>query len=259
MSGAEVLGIVSGILAVLDAASKFKSAVQSSSGLPSAFLDVAKRLPLVRTTLESAEEQLRGGAVDEAECDAMKPILEGCMKKTETLEKIFRSVVSVGGSARRPERYPKLERWATAVRAMGKGPQVEVLMKGILEDIQVLTANHSIKYTMSQRSSEPGESTPMLLPTSTSTSDSYSRSQRSSEQAESTPILSPIPEPIQEPLPSSTLILDSDSFQYFNFGPSLQNIQTGGGVQNNNNGTGYQVIGTIGGALIFQQAVVVSK
>ncbi|KXX74227.1 Vegetative incompatibility protein HET-E-1 [Madurella mycetomatis] len=48
MSGAEVISIISGIIAIVDATAKVYDAANDASGLPEAFLDVVTRLPLIK-------------------------------------------------------------------------------------------------------------------------------------------------------------------------------------------------------------------
>ena len=78
MSGAEVIGLISGIIAIVDAAVRVYTATTNASGLPEAFHDVAKPLPLVQETLQAAGGHLNTTNPNEAFYKAMKPILEGC-------------------------------------------------------------------------------------------------------------------------------------------------------------------------------------
>lgn len=73
MSGAEVIGVISGIIAIVDATIKIYSAANDASGLPEAFRDVALRLPLVSKTLQTISEN--NITPDEEWRKAMKPVL----------------------------------------------------------------------------------------------------------------------------------------------------------------------------------------
>ena len=53
MSGPEVTGPISGIIAMIGATMKIYGAANDASGLPEAFRYVATRLPLVRETLQT--------------------------------------------------------------------------------------------------------------------------------------------------------------------------------------------------------------
>ncbi|RYP42862.1 hypothetical protein DL768_010175 [Monosporascus sp. mg162] len=138
MSGAEVIGLISGIIAIVNATIKVHDAAANASGLPEAFNDVATRLPLVRNTLQIICGHLNTTSPDEESCKVMKPVLERCEDRARRLEQIFEKVVPQA-DASRMERY-----WRTA-RTLGKGDTVESLMKGILDDVQLLTGNRVTK------------------------------------------------------------------------------------------------------------------
>ncbi|RYP63005.1 hypothetical protein DL771_009490 [Monosporascus sp. 5C6A] len=138
MSGAEVIGLISGIIAVVGATVKVYRAATDASGLPEAFRDVAKRLPLVQETLQTARGCLNTADPDEAFCNAIKPVLEGCEDKAKRLATIFEKVVPQADASR-------MERYLLAARTLGKGDTVESLMKGMLDDVQLLTGNHVAK------------------------------------------------------------------------------------------------------------------
>jgi hypothetical protein len=139
MSGAEaiaVLGLISSIIAIVDGTKQIYDAATNAQGLPEAFREVASRLPIVTNILDSAKLDIRDK--DEASCKGVKPIVETCEKKAETLKELFRKAIPTDG-ARDVERYWK------AVKAYGRGNEVENLMKGILEDVQLLACEHGMK------------------------------------------------------------------------------------------------------------------
>ena len=68
----------------------------------------------------------------------MKPVVDGCKEKATRLEKIFEKVVPQAGASRS-------DRYFFAVRTVGKGSRVESLMKGILEDVQLLAGNRVMR------------------------------------------------------------------------------------------------------------------
>ncbi|KAH6976720.1 hypothetical protein EDB80DRAFT_899880 [Ilyonectria destructans] len=138
MSGAEVIGLISGIIAIVDAAVKVYTATTNASGLPEAFHDVAKRLPLVQETLQTAGGHLNTTNPDEAFYKAMKPVLEGCKDKATRLAEIFEKAIPQADASR-------MERYLLAARTLGKGSTVESLTKGILDDVQLLAGNRVTK------------------------------------------------------------------------------------------------------------------
>ncbi|KAK7428027.1 hypothetical protein QQZ08_005458 [Neonectria magnoliae] len=134
MSGGEVLGLVSGIIAVVDATLKVYNAYSSASGLPSAFRDVATRLPLVRASLCGVLDDL----TDEPEANrAAASVLKACAEKAAALDKIFHAVIPRTTSS-------NLDRYRRALQTIPKADRVESLMAGILADLQVLAFHRGV-------------------------------------------------------------------------------------------------------------------
>ncbi|RYP69543.1 hypothetical protein DL771_006058 [Monosporascus sp. 5C6A] len=112
MSGAEVIGLISGVIAIVNATIKVHAAAADASGLPEAFNDVATRLPLVRNTLQTICGHLNTTNPDEESCKAMKPVLERCEDRAKRLEQIFGKVVPQADASR-------MERYWRAARTLG--------------------------------------------------------------------------------------------------------------------------------------------
>ncbi|KAK3346563.1 hypothetical protein B0T25DRAFT_552317 [Lasiosphaeria hispida] len=136
MSGAEVIGVISAIVAILDAATKVYAAAKDASGLPSSFRSAAQRLPLVMDTLRAAKDGLKPTAAEDS-YSSLVLVLESCEKKARSLQKVFQLVAPAPGAST-PRRV------ATAMRALNKSKKVDELMKGIMDDIQLLAGNHAI-------------------------------------------------------------------------------------------------------------------
>lgn len=201
MLGPEIIGVISGIIAILDAAAQVYNTVSDASGLPESFRDVARRLPLVNETLKTVRRRLDSSDLDERFCEAVEPVVEGCKDKAARLEGIFRKVVPQESASR-------MERYALAVRTVGKGSRVEYLMRGILEDVQLLADNHVMKLA---------------------TEAELESLREASKEASSIP-----PPLLTSPRPCSIN----------NLGSGFQNVNTGTGGQINNNGQGQQFIGS---------------
>ncbi len=125
-----VIGLISGVISIIEATRTVYDAAKDAKGQPQAFRQVAARLLLVGEILHSAKE--RTETLDESAREALKPILESCKSKAEDLEKLFQKVV-------RKDDDKWYDRYKKAVATLGKGDKVEYLMEGILKDIQVLT------------------------------------------------------------------------------------------------------------------------
>ena len=139
MSGAEafaVLGAISSIIAIVDGTKQVYDAATNAQGLPKAFREVAARLPLVHKILALAKQHIEGDAHKEF-YDGAKDVVEGCEDKAKKLEELFQKVIPADGASR-------AERYRLAAKSLGKGHRVETLMKGMLEDVQLLAINHSM-------------------------------------------------------------------------------------------------------------------
>lgn len=137
MSGVEVVGLISGIISIVDAIVKVHNAIKDTSGLPSAFRDIAPRLPLLKESLIAAQEGIEDGA-DGTSYSSLKTVLEGCARKAVALERMFRAMALKPSTS-------KFRRYLVLVRSLGKGRQVEDLMDSILDDMQLLIGNYAIR------------------------------------------------------------------------------------------------------------------
>ena len=141
MSGAEailVLGVISSVIAIVDGTKQVYDAAANAQGLPAAFKEVAGRLPIVQNILRTADQHIKVGDVDNESCKGMIPTIEACKKKAERLKELFQKVLP-------PDDASRTERYLKAVRTLGKGNRVELLMKGMLEDVQLLACDHGMK------------------------------------------------------------------------------------------------------------------
>jgi ribosome-binding protein aMBF1 (putative translation factor) len=134
MSGIEVVGLVSGILTILETIGKLSDAIKNAKDLPPAFREVADKLPIVRDILQAVEKHL-GTSSDQGPDEAIKAVLKHCRDKAEKLEKLFKAVDP-------SEDTSSFRRYASMVRSLGKGHRVEVLSKGMMEDVKLLVQNH---------------------------------------------------------------------------------------------------------------------
>ncbi|KAI0895592.1 hypothetical protein F4806DRAFT_88391 [Annulohypoxylon nitens] len=202
MSGAEAIGIISSIIAIIDASLKIYEAIDDSAGLPQSFRDVATRLPLIHDTLETAS----AGLVDEEDMpsatsrNALTKVLESCHDKAVALNKVLQAVMPTAGASR-------LERYFKAIRTIPNADRVENLMNGILRDLQVLTGNRAVKTATQAQIAR-------LI-------DGVNLGRRSNDNS-----------------PHVSLHNTSTGSQYVHSGFGNQNIANGGGIQVNGESTG---------------------
>ena len=141
MTGAEALAVLGGsssIITIFEGIRQVYETAKNAQGLPQAFHDVAGRLPFVRDILASAKQDIEDGIVDEVSCEGVKHVVKSCEEKAQKLDEIFHKVCPTG-NASYTERYYK------AIKIYGKGSKVEILMKEIMVDVQLLTCEHGMK------------------------------------------------------------------------------------------------------------------
>jgi F0F1-type ATP synthase delta subunit len=132
MSGAEaafVVGLISGVISIIEATKTIYDAAKNAKGQPEAFRQVAARLPLVIEILHSTEAKAR--ALKETAQDPLEHILKSCKAKAEKLQEIFQKVI-------RKDDDKWYNRYKRALSTLGKENKVEALMGEILKDVQVI-------------------------------------------------------------------------------------------------------------------------
>ncbi|KAM3087026.1 hypothetical protein ACMFMF_000958 [Clarireedia jacksonii] len=127
-----VLGIISSIISIIDATYKFYTTVEDEKGLPKNFKKSAASLPLIMQLLEDAQDYI-SSMDDETTKAAFVSTLQDCELRAKKLQDLFSKVMPDDKSSR-------LDRYLKAARTIGKGGRVESLMKGILDDMQLMTS-----------------------------------------------------------------------------------------------------------------------
>ena len=145
MSGAEfiaVAGVISSIIAIVDGIKQVVEATDEAEGLPKAFRQASRKLPIISDILEAAKHNFEADNVSSVE-KSVTLVVNSCQEKWNMLNNLFEKVIPEDEALR-------IERYYMAVKTLGKGGKVESLMKGMLEDILLLA---SIK-TMTIRKEE---------------------------------------------------------------------------------------------------------
>jgi hypothetical protein len=141
MSGAEViaiLGVISSTIQIIDGAKQVYNAATSAEGLPEAFREVASRLPIITAILGGVERYIKDGDVSEHIYEGTQQVTKACQIKAKKLDELFRKVIPDDNTSR-------WDRYLSAIRTLGKGNAVEQLMKGMLEDLQLLVGEHNMR------------------------------------------------------------------------------------------------------------------
>lgn len=131
MSGAEIIGIISAAITVVEATISVYNAAKDQAGLPPNFKKVATKLPLVLKLLDDAERYVNQEA-DSALTETLSPVLADCKDKAARLQQIFEQVIAVDGDSR-------MLRYLKAARTIGKGGRVEELARGTLDALSLMT------------------------------------------------------------------------------------------------------------------------
>ncbi|KFY88696.1 hypothetical protein V500_06177 [Pseudogymnoascus sp. VKM F-4518 (FW-2643)] len=124
-----VLGIISGIISIIDATKQVYDAVEDEAGLPTNFKKSATKLPLISKLLDDADKYVN--SVDESTKATFVPTLESCKDRATQLQELFEKVIPKDGDSR-------WDRYSKAALSIGKGGRVESLLGGILKDLQLL-------------------------------------------------------------------------------------------------------------------------
>jgi hypothetical protein len=125
-----VLGIISSIIAIIDATKQVYEAIEDEAGLPTNFKKSATKLPLISKLLEDVERYVNN-APDDSIKAAFIPTLEDCKVQATQLRELFDKVMPEGSDSR-------WDRYVKAAQTIGKGGRVESLVRGILDDLQLL-------------------------------------------------------------------------------------------------------------------------
>jgi hypothetical protein len=125
-----VLGIISSILSIIDAAKQVYESLGDEADLPTNFKKSATKLPLISKLLEDAERYVNNAA-DESTKAAFIPALQDCEARATKLQELFEKVIPEESDSR-------WDRYVKAARTIGKGGRIESLVGGILDDLQLL-------------------------------------------------------------------------------------------------------------------------
>jgi len=133
----QVLSQISSISTVLDAVKTVYDHFKDAESVPILFQEITtQQLPVLRDALRIAEQQITERSLDEESSRLIKPALAGCKDKALRLECMFRKVVPRASTL-------GLEPYRLAVDALGQGYRMEILMKGMLEDMKLLIENQA--------------------------------------------------------------------------------------------------------------------
>ncbi|CZR57736.1 uncharacterized protein PAC_07625 [Phialocephala subalpina] len=136
MSGAEVIGVISGILQLIsfstDVYKRAKGFSHDVRELPAVFQNIYSVLPTVRSSLEQTQRRIEAGEFDESQCRELRELLAHCQAKLTELNEIFSKILP-------PEGASKWTRGWKAILSVGQDKQVENLEKALMRNVEALT------------------------------------------------------------------------------------------------------------------------
>ncbi|KAM6535843.1 hypothetical protein FALCPG4_005377 [Fusarium falciforme] len=138
MALAEVTGVISAIITIIEASIKIYRTAADASDIPQSFRDAASRLPLVQDTLKLATDGFAEDALDPQSYVSLSAVLDKCTDRVAVLLDIFQLVIV-------PARASRAERYLRALKTIPQAEKVESLMEGIMVDLQLLATNHAVK------------------------------------------------------------------------------------------------------------------
>lgn len=146
MSGTEISSQIARLVRVTEDIIEAYNAIKDLCGLPEAFQEVNKCLPLVEQTLRDAKIPARKkNSADNAK--ALETLLNSCEDKADKLLEIFQKIAK----KTREEYIPSV--YQSCALKQGKHG-VETLIDSILEDLGVLAA-HQVLQAATQKQVEP--------------------------------------------------------------------------------------------------------
>lgn len=138
MSGLEVIGVISGVVTILDAIVRIHGVARENHRLPPAYDDITHRVALVRETLSAVESRLKKDTEDSETYKSVELTLKTCKKKANRLLGLYEEVSAPYGTG-------VAKRYMLAARAVRRRSEAEHLTKDLLLDVQLLTGHHVIK------------------------------------------------------------------------------------------------------------------
>ncbi|MCJ1228881.1 hypothetical protein MMC12_005545 [Toensbergia leucococca] len=131
-----VIGLISGVIHIIEATKTVYDAAKDAHGQPEVFRKIASQLDLVLRILRKARTDAE--RLDETERKEVERTIKACREKAEKLQTIFNKVVRKDG-----DRW--FDRYKAALATLGKGSKVQGLIEEIMKDIWVVTSNRMME------------------------------------------------------------------------------------------------------------------
>ncbi|KAJ4320119.1 hypothetical protein N0V84_006006 [Fusarium piperis] len=139
MSGIEIVGLVAGILPLIELAIKAVNEVKDAQQAPQSYLNVATRLPLIQEILEFVKTEAEKSEADgsESRYKSIQPLLQNCKAKAKELKSLLESVKPEPGAS--PYRRAEI-----AMRRVRQEGRLKEVMNNMLQAIQLIAAHRTL-------------------------------------------------------------------------------------------------------------------
>ncbi|KAJ5904675.1 uncharacterized protein N7473_001591 [Penicillium subrubescens] len=134
MSGPDISHHIAGLIEVVEGIAEAYDPIKDLRGLPEAFQEVNKVLPLMEQTLRDAKSPAKKLKFSK-EAKALETVLYSCDEKADKLLEIFKKIAKNS-----KDQYDSSVYRALVIK-QGKR-RVETLMDGILENLEALVSHH---------------------------------------------------------------------------------------------------------------------
>lgn len=131
-----VLGLISAIIAICEAAEEVYEAAGDVKGLPKKFRTAAEQIPLVYYTLGLAETDIKANKVGKEALQSVIPVLEQCKGSAAGLKEIFDKTLPGKDDS-------TAKRVFSGVKILYKSNKVKSHMEDVFKNLQLL-AEHQV-------------------------------------------------------------------------------------------------------------------
>lgn len=131
-----VLGLISSVITIFEAAQEVYEAADDALGLPKRFRLAAEQIPLVYHALNLAEQNIRTQSIDGQALQSARPVLEACKECATRIKDVFDRTIPAPGASR-------AERLKKAVGLRMKSKKVKEDMEQVIKSMELL-AQHQV-------------------------------------------------------------------------------------------------------------------
>ncbi|KAH7016528.1 uncharacterized protein B0I36DRAFT_337971 [Microdochium trichocladiopsis] len=129
-----VLGLISAVIAIFEAAHDVYDAASDVSGMPRKFRAAAERIPLVHHALSRAAEHIQSRQVSEDGIKSSESVLQQCKEHADKIKEIFEKALPGPHTSR-------IERMKKAMILKRNSNQVKESMEEVMKGLELLAQN----------------------------------------------------------------------------------------------------------------------